>query len=70
MVMYGKRPVIPAALRQEVMETLHAGHTYVTTMMTRAAQSLFWPNMKQDMPVLHLQRTVNPSPTAAQPCFT
>jgi hypothetical protein len=43
------RPVIPAALRQEVMKTLHAGHACITTMMTKAAQSLFLLNMKQDM---------------------
>ena len=47
--MCGERPIIPASLRPEVLETLHAGHSGVTTMLAKAAQSLFWPSLKQDL---------------------
>ena len=48
-VMCGERPVIPASLRAEVLETLHAGHAGITTMLAKAAQSLFWPSLRQDL---------------------
>ena len=48
-VMCGERPVIPASLRAEVLETLHAGHSGITTMLAKAAQSLFWPSLRQDL---------------------
>ena len=48
-VLYGDRPLIPVSLRPEVMEHLHAAHSGSTTMMSRAAQSIFWPGMKQDI---------------------
>ena len=47
--MCGERPIIPASLRPEVLETLHAGHSGVTTMLAKATQSLFWPTLKQDL---------------------
>ena len=48
-VMYSERPVIPASLRQEVLEILHAAHHGVTYMTSRASQSVFWPNITQDI---------------------
>ena len=48
-VLYGDRPLIPASLRPEVLEHLHAAHSGVTGMYSRASQSVFWPNMKQDI---------------------
>ena len=43
------RPVIPAALRQEVIEHLHGAHTGVTGMYSRAVSCMFWPNMRDDI---------------------
>ena len=43
------RPLIPVSLRQEVLDHLHAAHSGVTSMHARAANSLYWPNMKADL---------------------
>ena len=43
------RPVIPMALRQEVLEHLHSGHAGVTTMFERAKTTLYWPGYKNDI---------------------
>ena len=43
------RTVIPADLRQEALDILHAGHAGVTTMLTKATKSLFWPKLRQDV---------------------
>ena len=43
------RPLIPVALRQEVLDHLHSGHAGVTGMQARATDSVYWPNLKQDL---------------------
>ena len=43
------RPVIPRALRQEVMQHLHAAHGCANMMFARAAASLYWPNYREDI---------------------
>jgi hypothetical protein len=48
-VLCGERPLVPPDLRPEVLEILHAGHSGVSTMLARAGQSLFWPNLRQDV---------------------
>ena len=48
-VMLHDRPVIPRALRQNVLDHLHAGHASATAMFERAATSLYWPNLRADM---------------------
>jgi hypothetical protein len=48
-VLCGERPLVPPALRPEVLEILHAGHSGVSTMLARAGQSLFWPDLRQDV---------------------
>ena len=45
----GDRTVIPANLCQQALNVLHAGHAGVTTMLTKATQSLFWPGLRQDI---------------------
>ena len=49
LVLCGDRPLIPASLREEVLEHLHAAHSGSNTMLSRATQSLFWPGMKEDI---------------------
>ena len=48
-VMCGERPLIPPSLRQEVLEHLHGAHHGVTYIMSRASQSVFWPQLKADI---------------------
>ena len=43
------RPLIPVDLRQQVLNTLHAGHSGVTGMYARASSSVYWPNMRDDI---------------------
>ena len=43
------RIIIPARLRQEVMETLHSAHQGVTSMALRAAQIVYWPGFWSDI---------------------
>jgi hypothetical protein len=45
-IMCGERPLIPADLREEVLQHLHAAHHGVTRMLSRAAQSVWWPGLK------------------------
>ncbi|VDI45747.1 Hypothetical predicted protein [Mytilus galloprovincialis] len=42
-VMYKDRIVIPPALRKNVLTILHSAHQGVTSMMSRADSSVFWP---------------------------
>ena len=49
MILYGERPLIPLSLRDEVLDHLHGSHSGSTTMLSRAAQSVFWPNMTQEV---------------------
>ena len=44
-ILFNWRVVVPRALRQEVLEGLHAGHQCVVGMKARAANSVFWPGI-------------------------
>ena len=48
-VMHYDRPVIPASLRQEVMEHLHAAHGCANGMFQRASNTVYWPGYRQDI---------------------
>ena len=48
-VLFKDRPVIPVVLRPEVLATLHAGHQGVTSMVARAANSVWWPGINDDL---------------------
>ena len=43
------RPLIPVSLREEVLDHLHAAHSGVTCMHARAANTLYWPNIREDL---------------------
>ena len=49
MVVYKGRPVIPVALRPEVLATLHSGHQGVMSMWARASASVWWPGMHDNI---------------------
>ena len=48
-IIYQGRSVIPLALRAEVLATLHPGHQGVTNMWGRAATSVWWPGLYEDI---------------------
>ena len=48
-ILCGERPLIPPDLRLEVVQHLHAAHQGVTKMLSRGAQSVFWPGLKRDI---------------------
>ncbi|KAK3924216.1 hypothetical protein KUF71_002487 [Frankliniella fusca] len=43
------RIVVPLALRSIMLEKLHAGHSGVPKTVSRAQQSLYWPNYRTDI---------------------
>ena len=71
-LLYHDRPVIPVDLRLEVMEHLHAGHQGVSQMYARAAASIFWPGMREDIAQFRAAcqhcTYVAPSNPAPPPC--
>ena len=68
----GNRTVIPAELRPEALNILHEGHAEVTTMLTKATRSFFWPKLRQDIIDIkaHCQDCMSPSNSALPPTAT
>ncbi|XP_013389514.1 uncharacterized protein K02A2.6-like [Lingula anatina] len=48
-VLYRERVVIPPALRQDVLSTLHSAHQGISSMITRAESLIFWPGITPDI---------------------
>ena len=48
-ILTGGRIVIPAELRPNILEALHAAHQGVSAMSARAADSVYWPNISVDI---------------------
>eukprot|EP00794_Sanderia_malayensis_P017188 gene17188-18918_t len=51
----GKKMLIPASLRQTVLEGLHAAHQGVSSMLTNAPERFFWPRLDAAVCVLRNQ---------------
>ena len=70
-VLHYDRPVIPVALRQEVMDHLHAAHGCANSMFQRATTSVYWPGYRQDInrfqATCHTCRRIAPSNPAMPP---
>ena len=47
--MYGRRVIVPAGLRSEVLQCLHSGHQGTSKMNERALQVVFWPGITNDI---------------------
>ena len=62
-VLYKNRILIPASLRREVLGNLHSAHQGVSSMMSRAESSVFWPGISQD--VQHIRDRCNDCNTMA-----
>ena len=48
-VLVGHRVVIPAVLRESVLNALHAAHQGVSAMQARAVDSVYWPDITVDI---------------------
>ena len=48
-VLYKDRIVIPSSLRALVINNLHSAHQGVSSMLSRATTSLYWPRMTNDI---------------------
>ena len=49
LVCYKDKAVVPAKLRQQVLETIHAAHQGVTGMISRVEDTVFWPSITTDL---------------------
>jgi hypothetical protein len=45
----GKKVIVPAALRQEMLTKLHEGHLGIEKCQARARQVLYWPGISRDI---------------------
>ena len=46
---YDNRIIIPKSLRKDIVSRLHEGHSGLTRTLQRAKESVFWPNITQDI---------------------
>jgi len=46
---YEDRIIVPRTLRQEIIQNLHTGHFGMEKCKSRARQSIYWPNLTQDV---------------------
>ena len=51
-ILYKDRIIIPPSLQEEVLASLHSAHQGVTSMISRAESSIFWPGITR-LSVLH-----------------
>lgn len=51
-VLYGCRIIVPRALRREVISSLHSSHQGIVRTTQRARQSVYWPNLANDIKVI------------------
>ena len=49
LLMRGSRVVIPASMRADILERLHAGHQGSTKCRQRAKESVWWPGIRNDI---------------------
>jgi hypothetical protein len=68
-ILYQERIVIPSALWQPILDTLHAAHQGVMSMMARARMSVFWPGitgqiqtLRENCHTYHRMAPSNPKP--------
>ena len=46
---YAVRIVIPAALRADILDKIHAGHHGITKCLAQARVSVWWPGIPRDI---------------------
>ena len=47
--MFGRRAIVPAALRRKVLDSLHSAHQCPVKMIERAKHTVFWPGIVGDI---------------------
>ena len=69
-ILMSNRIVIPKSLQPSILRTLHSAHQGVGAMCTRAADSVFWPNITTDITRIreecthcHRAAKIEPNPT-------
>ncbi|XP_063448334.1 uncharacterized protein LOC134727870 [Mytilus trossulus] len=67
-VIYKDRIVIPPALRKNVLIIIHSAHQGVTSMMSRAGSSVFWPGITPDITTLRNECYQCNRMAPSQPC--
>ncbi|KAL5488848.1 hypothetical protein EMCRGX_G017861 [Ephydatia muelleri] len=45
----GEKVIVPKALRQDMLQKIHAGHMGITKCTQRAKEVIFWPGMSQEI---------------------
>ena len=68
-VMYRDRIVVPPSLRKSVLSVLHSAHQGISSMMSRAESSVFWPGITPEITNLrnacnHCNRMAPSQPSA------
>jgi hypothetical protein len=68
-ILYKDRIIIPPSLREEAVSALHAAHHGVTSMISRAESSVFWPGITPAITALrarcdHCNRIAPSNPSA------
>ena len=48
-ICYKNRAVIPAALRPQVLETIHTAHQGISGMISKIQKTVFWPGICADV---------------------
>ena len=48
-ILYKDRIVVPSSLRNEVLNSLHSAHQGISSMISRAEVSVFWPGITKDI---------------------
>ena len=48
-ILYGDRILVPQALRPNVLSTIHSAHQGISTMLSRAESSVYWPGITNDI---------------------
>lgn len=48
-VLKGQRLVVPSTMRKEMLEKIHEGHQGIEKCKRRGRETLYWPNMNQDV---------------------
>ncbi|XP_046858537.1 uncharacterized protein LOC124451985 [Xenia sp. Carnegie-2017] len=73
-IIYRDRVVIPPLLRKNILEVLHSAHQDISSMTSRAEDSVFWPGITSDIAAMRTQcnhcNRMAPSQPSAPPTPT
>jgi hypothetical protein len=67
LLLFGSRVIVPLKLRGRVLASLHSGHQGVSSMTSRAMDSVWWPGLQEDIHRLRLRCRLCEANTPTQP---